>query len=381
MDTQLRPITVLVRERRYEEARAALRDYLNEHSGSAYAWYLLSFAAVTLAERRQAIRRAADLAPEDSKYAARLAQLGASPSPSRRPVLVLLAIALVGIVALAFIALSRLSTTSGDQVLPTLAVLSSPMPQPELQGAVIASPTVLALSPTVETNPSATATHSPTPTPPRAAATNTPPQPTTTAANVTNVVNPTPGAITQASAPAAPSDFTPPAIQPVQGTLPPAATLPEGSTPTPTPPGATLVPGLPTLTPGGDPGVPLSTPLDIGAGEMRIVAVTRPASSLIAELGGSATAPPAGQEWVLLEALVICTGTENCAPDPGDMRLAGASGAVYAPATDLSMPQPFGPDGYALGQVWGYMGFRVPVSETGLRLVLSQNGQTYIFAL
>ena len=114
---------------------------------------------------------------------------------------------------------------------------------------------------------------------------------------------------------------------------------------------------------------------------MRVVAAVRPATTLINELGGSAANPPAGQQWLLVEALVICSGSGNCAPDLSGIRVVGSSGATYAPAPDFSMPQLFGPGAYAVGQVWGYMGFTIPTSETTLRLALNQGGQTYTFAL
>ena len=135
------------------------------------------------------------------------------------------------------------------------------------------------------------------------------------------------------------------------------------------------------MTPGGDAGVALSTPLDIGTGEMRVVAAVRPATTMINDLGGAAANPPAGQQWLLVESLVVCSGSNNCAPALSNIRVVGSSGTVYAPAPDFSMPQLFGPGAFAVGQVWGYMGFTIPTSETTLRLALNQNGETYTFAL
>jgi len=379
MDPQLRPISRLVQERRYAEARPMLQAYLRAHPDAAYAWYLLSFAARTPAGKRQAIRKAAQLAPENTKYTARLNRLGARPRRSRTLPLVLGGLALVGLLAIGFMLL-RPSASPDDSALPTLAALSSVTPAENTQVVAVASSTaIITASPTEKEEPTQTASTISTLAPTQTASVEAPtteenPLPTATEIAM-SLVRPTlPSATAQVLA-ALPTVTTPPPPTVFQPGAP-------SSTPSNTPaPTNTSRPGAPTVTPGGDAGVPLSTPLDIGTGEMRVVAVTRPGSSLIAELGGSAANPPPGQEWVVIEALVICSGSDNCAPDLSGIRVIGASGVPYAPAPDFSMPQLFGPGGYAVGQVWGYMGFTVPTSETALRLVLTQNGQTYIFAL
>ena len=86
-------------------------------------------------------------------------------------------------------------------------------------------------------------------------------------------------------------------------------------------------------------------------------------------------------ERLLVEALVICSGSNNCAPQLSDIQVIGSSGTTYAPVTNLNMPQLFGTSAFAVGQVWGYIGFTIPTSETALRLVLNQDGETYTFAL
>jgi hypothetical protein len=196
------------------------------------------------------------------------------------------------------------------------------------------------------------------------------------------VLNPTADSTAQAFLLDAPT-FAVPTVLPAS-TIPSTVFLPSvpSSTPSNTPaPPSTPLPGAPTVTPGGAAGVPLGEPLDVGNGEMRVLTAARPGDSLITEMGGSAANPPSGQEWVVIEGLVICSGTDNCAPDMTELRIVGSSGTPYSLSPNFSMPQLFGPDGFSLGQVWGYMAFTVPTSENDLRLVLTKNGQSYVFAL
>ena len=376
MDSQLRQISTLVQERRYNEARAALQPYLREHPDAAYAWYLLSFAAETPTDKAQAIQKAVQLAPDNEKYAARAAKLSAAAPRSMKLPLLIGGLVLIAVLAVVFVLL-RPSATPASTTLPTLAVaeVSSPAAAENTQIAAVASATeeiilsaqatsTLALTHT-ETISAIAATLLPT-------------------LSASAVLNPTLDSTAQAisiTAPTAQSSALLPTAEPSQkGTSQPTAFVPQAPSGTPTP---TLQPGAPTSTPVliGDVGAPLSTPLDIGAGSMRVVAATRPGSSLIAELGGQAPAPPSGQDWVVIEALIICSGNTNCAPNLSNLNVVSVSGASYAPAPDFSMSPLFGPGGFMSGQVWGYMGFRVPTSETGLRLVLSQGGKTYTFAL
>jgi hypothetical protein len=382
MDSQLRQISQLVQEKRYNDARMPLQKYLRDNPDSAYAWYLLSFVAATPADKQKAIRKATQLAPEDQKYSTRLAKLGAVKKRSPVLPLVIFGAVLIAIVAVVFAALRPADTPTADS--STTVAQDSTATQESLQIAAVASAesttetSVSSIQATDTLAPEATETIADVATTVTETATAlptidiaifaSPDFMTAAAANTVLLVPPT----EQAVAP------LPTAVPSTNGTAQPTANvLPVPSSTL----ASTLPPGAPTVTPGGDAGVPLSTPLDIGAGEMRIVAAVRPASTLINELGGAAANPPTGQQWLLVEALVICSGSDNCAPALSDIRVVGSSGTTYAPAPDFSMPQLFGPSAFAVGQVWGYMGFTIPSSETTLKLALNQDGETYTFAL
>jgi hypothetical protein len=378
MDSQLRQISALVQERRYDEARAALQPYLREHPDAANGWYLLSFVAETPAAKKQAIQKAIQLAPDNEKYAARAAKLSTAAPRSMKLPLLIGGLVLIAVLAVVFVLL-RPSATPADTTLPTLAatdgVASSPTSAENTQIAAVASATgeiILSAQATTTLAPTHTETMS---------AIATPLLPTLSASDVPNPTVDSTAPVFIITAPTAQSTaLLPTAGSSQNGTQQPTQSSPQAPTSTPS---QTPQPGAPTSTPilAGDVGAPLSTPLEIGAGSMRVVAATRPGSSLIAELGGQAPAPPSGQDWVVIEALIICSGNTNCAPKLSNLNVVSASGATYAPAPDFNMSPLFGPGGFMAGQVWGYMGFRVPTSETGLRLVLSQGGKTYTFAL
>jgi hypothetical protein len=114
---------------------------------------------------------------------------------------------------------------------------------------------------------------------------------------------------------------------------------------------------------------------------MWIVAATRAAENLIRELGGFFDAAPPGYNWVLVEIFMICSGTTNCAPSPSALQVVGASRIPYSVPAGFEIQPIFGPDAYVEGQVWGYLGFIVPNSESALWLVFSQSGQQYAFDL
>jgi hypothetical protein len=389
MDSQLRQISQLVQEKRFADARAPLQKYLRANPDSAYAWYLLSFVVATPAEKQKAIRKAVQLAPDDPKYTARLTKLGAAKKRSPVLPLVILGVVLIAIVAVAFVALRPAATPAAESSATTVAQNSTTTGDSSQIAAVASATVESSILSTDETvtpaQEDAEATDDSTNLPTAASE-----EISTTAAqslNQTVDVNELPllAAPTQQSAAPLPT-----ALSSIDGTAAPTQqpqpteatrSAPEVPTSTPGTIITTALPSVPTVTPGGEAGVALSTPLDIGSGDMRIVAAVRPATTLINDLGGAAANPPAGQEWLLVEALVICSGSDNCAPALSNIRVIGSSGTVYAPAPDFSMPQLFGPGAFAVGQVWGYMGFTVPTSETTLRLALNQGGQTYIFAL
>jgi hypothetical protein len=385
MDSQLRQISTLVQERRYDAARAALEPYLRDHPDAAYGWYLLSFAAKTPAARWNAIKKAVQLAPENEKYLSRRVKLNAASPPSNTRLLVAVAVVMITVLAVVFV-LVRPPGTPADGALPTLAagesLASSPTAPETAAVAAVASETATIVTATPEQLP-AIVTATPTMPPPNqllstSAATNLP---TISAADIiltadltalaSDILNP---ATAQALAP------LPTANAPTSSPPQPTALVPSAPTSTPS---STPQPGALTATPvlTGEGGVALSTPLDIGAGSMRVISVTRPGSTFITDMGGQPGSLPTGQEWVVVEALVICSGTANCAPNLSALQVAGASGSTYTPATDFSIASQFGPGAFALGQVWGYLGFRIPTTETNLRLILTQGNQTFTFAL
>jgi hypothetical protein len=127
--------------------------------------------------------------------------------------------------------------------------------------------------------------------------------------------------------------------------------------------------------------IPLREGADVDAGEMRVVDIFRRASAEILERGGSIPPAPPGEEWVLVELLLICEGEGNCTPEIGALNLTGSSGRPYPPAAAFQLEPVFNRDAFIAGQVWGYLGFVVPNSEGSLWLTLGQGGVVYRFAL
>jgi hypothetical protein len=168
----------------------------------------------------------------------------------------------------------------------------------------------------------------------------------------------------------APTDTT----VPIAASATPAVTrVPPTANPT------SAAPAIPTMVIAG--AIPLLEGADIGAGEMLVLDVFRQASTEIANRGGSVPPAPAGEEWVLIELILICDGDENCTPESGTFNLTGTSGGQYPPAAGFQLEPVFGREAFAAGQVWGYLGFVVPDSETGLWLTLGQGSAVYRFAL
>jgi hypothetical protein len=126
--------------------------------------------------------------------------------------------------------------------------------------------------------------------------------------------------------------------------------------------------------------VALNSPLDVGIGEMRIVAVTNPGQQTIRDLGGTVPNAPANVNWVLVEALLICQSESQCRVSPSWIRLVDGEGTEYGVPAQFQMEPIFGSSAFN-GQIWGYLGFLVPKDATNLRLTMTQGGQTYTFAL
>lgn len=268
--------------------------------------------------------------------------------------------------------------------LPTLAVL--PTAQPTFTPA--------------QPSPTAPDTETPTAEAPAVVAAAAEPgatlQPTDTAAPTDEVQSDaaTPTAINEAAPtglpttdqPASATPPPPPTIQPTSkppGTATPSLTPTITHTPSITPtPTLTRTPTPPPPTVELPPGViPFQNGADTSQGNVRVIASTRPAAAYISELGGQVPAAPAGQSWLLVELLMICSTVDSCAPQADALQVVNAGGIPYRQGSGLVLEPIFGPDAYLQGQVWGYAGFIVPDTDDPLYLLLTVDGTDYQFAL
>lgn len=373
MNQQLAAIARQIKNREFDTARTALSAYLEVHPEDASAWYLLSYAAPDKKQQLAAVQRALKFAPENVSAQQRLKQLKASAKPQRslRLPLFLGGLMLV-LVAIVVVFLATRPPTTETGTLPTLVSLGQDATV--IPSATHTTPTeVLALTETPSPLPEITET------------------PTVQASlSSTLEVTEEPTTATSTVLPAQASQAAQVAVQPggfeifqtatalVQIGFPSTQFTPTSNSSAPL---ATATPNTPSAPIAPGQGVPLATSLNIGTGEMRVISVNRPGTAFITELGGNAVNPPAGQEWVVVEALLICASTDNCAPQTENLRIVSASGGSYSPAPNFNVPLLFNTNGYAMGQVWGYLGFLVPATETGLSLVLTQGGQSYTFGL
>jgi hypothetical protein len=400
-DDQLIHITSLLKARDYEQARAELNAFLKANPDQPEAWYLMSFAVGERARQIAALERAIKLDPSFAKASMRLNKLMsagvAQPAArsSRRIGLLLIGVMVLG--AILLVAVLLILPSFSAKPMPTaLALPPSDTPKPPTLVAVIpASPT---------TAPSATNAGSATAAPGGMGIGNTTTQPlaipvtdtsipedTLTAQPVTEAPSNTPETGIAATATpnqgaVAPTVEQPTAQQPTQpGATSGPTTAPTQGNPTatsgPTTPAATTVVPTITATVSGDPGVPLQQALTVGNGSMRIVSAAFPATNALKDIGVTPPAPPAGSQWALVEAFMQCNQGVNCAPDSASLKILGATGKTYPVTTAFSVTPIFGPDGYTPGQVWGYLEFAVENNEQPLRLVLTQGGQNYTFAL
>jgi hypothetical protein len=162
-----------------------------------------------------------------------------------------------------------------------------------------------------------------------------------------------------------------------------ATALPTTATTQVIPVSPTVLPTIqPTTSVSGitEPGIPLSQGLEVGFGQMRVIASTRNAEQSIRDLGGMMPPAPADHSWLLVEALLICHEPSRCAVNPSSFSVVGASGMTYAVSSELMITPLLG-SSIANGQAWGYLGFTIPTHETTLRLVMEQDGKNYVFAL
>src|SRR5687767_10814031 len=71
----------LLRERRLDEARPLLMEYVQKNPSSARGWWLLSFAATDRGQQIECLERVLQIDPNNAATHARLAKLRAGPSP------------------------------------------------------------------------------------------------------------------------------------------------------------------------------------------------------------------------------------------------------------------------------------------------------------
>jgi hypothetical protein len=343
-DNQLRGIANLIRQRQIADARRALGQYLKAHPDSAEAWYLRSVVEADADGRVRAAQKASSLDQSNAKYGERLARLiAAAPKKSRSRVgrrwwlLPLVLFLIAGGLLLVASQISQPAIIMPTEAVFALSELRTPTEAPRATNIIVPTDT-----PVVTIPPSAT----PEPVMP----TSTLEPETTLTQAITVVVAPT-------------NSIAAPVVNP-------AVNIP----PTNTPANA-----VPTMIVVG--AIPLLEGANVGGGELRVVDVVRQASAEIAERGGSVPPAPDGQDWVLLELLLICEDGTNCAPDTGAFKLTGNFGTPYSLTAGFQLDPVFGREAFAAGQVWGYLGFVVPNSESGLWLTLGQGSDIYRFAL
>ncbi len=380
MNSQLHQIADLIKSRQFDQARQALEHYLEQRPEDSWGWYLRSFVEPGRNKKIAAAQHALTLAPGHVQFQTRLAKLQAMPpQPAHRwRLLVVFGVAVMAIIAVGALVL-RNGAQSSDAPLPTLAVLDT-----AVAGAIPTETASEMGNTTEEQSSSATPVELPASAEPMVTVEGeTPvssPSPDLPQINVNeatsttvdqNVATPV---VTETASANLPSGNSTPTL-PLRPTRVGSTTLTPAASPTPAPVVAT--PAFGSIT---ESGVPVNTAINIGIGEMRVVEITRPAEQRIAELGGSVPNVPSDQAWVLVEALLICTDDRNCIPNPSALWIVGSSGTGYSPSPQLNLPPSFG-SFLSNRQVWGYLGFVVPKSESSLRLVLVQAGQTFVFAL
>jgi heme/copper-type cytochrome/quinol oxidase subunit 2 len=355
MNSQLSRIAELIKERQFNKARTELQKYLNQNPNDAYGWYLMSFAESSGEKQLNAIQKAASISPNNPKVRSRLEKLQSGDfSISRRPAtrsrLPLLIAVVVVVIVLASVGAIYLLSNNRDQnqQLPTQVALATSIPTtlaPTAAATIAASPTPEATSGQVQSENSES----------------------------NNLL----GSLLQtfSSTQEAVEDDLPLTEEPLET----AAVITATATSTPRPSATAAVTSAAPAVNTGD-AAPLNETVDIGTGEMLIIQADRPGFDRIFELGGTAPEASAGQEWVLVEMLLICSGEDNCAPAESSIQAVGSTG-TYAPESSLEIVPLFNDEAFFNGQVYGYLGFIVPENESDLRLVLNQGGTNYAFQL
>jgi hypothetical protein len=387
MNQKLNHISQLIKSNQRDEAHQALTQYITEQPEDCWAWYLLSFTVPEPHEKIAAAQQAIKLNPGSEKLQTRLAQLEATkPTPQtgkRFRVSLIAAGFAITIIAVASAILLSQSLQPGSHQLPTqlaLAEVTNAATSTQVLETNIDVP-----SPTVEVVASATSHEAVSEI--SVVSTATTMASATSAVKVaasTFIFTPVPQTRDQELSPAVISTTAPTndvlntnATPTIQITATSEATRlptiqPTLSAPVPSPTTAVVI-----VT---DNGVPLNNALNIGIGEMRIISATRPAESYIQEMGGLIPPAPANQSWVLVEILLVCQSKNACSANPSNLDIVGSSGSSYAASQQLNMSPILGST-VSNGQIWGYVGFIVPNSESQLRLVVSQGTEDYVFAL
>ena len=386
MNKQLNQIRALMQSGDSTQAQQQIKIYLRDNPEDAQGWYLASFLYPTPPTRLEAIQRAARLSPTQADIQKRLAKLQASESPQKRsswlPLLIIVILIIGVVLVLGFIIGNRPSASVSD--LPTLAILPTLSETPTQQiavNSVVEATTPTTLPPTLQ----ASATETTVLNVDTASATAQPGNPTA----VVNPVEstqvfvqpgsplPLPTAFTAIDNTPQITDAAPTSVSSAPTLAPTiASTL---STLAPTIPPTLPATSIPSATPVYQ-NVPLNTAINITAGQFRVVDATIGAESAIQDLGGTFAPAPTHQSWVLLELLLVCQNSATCKFDPSVLKIIGASGTAYFASNQLYSIPIFGSLTQD-NQIWGYLGFTVPTSETQLRLILASGSQTYAIPL
>lgn len=115
--------------------------------------------------------------------------------------------------------------------------------------------------------------------------------------------------------------------------------------------------------------VPFQESFHIGIGTLRVLDAQRPANNKLKEIGvTSIPSPPQGHQWVMVEALLICDNEAACAlPTPV---IRGSSGEFYNVNNQIMLDVRFDVTGLYDGQIWGYLIYAVPQTESSLLLAV-----------
>lgn len=368
-------IKELMRANQTTQAHQQLKHYLKENPQDAEGWYLASFLSPTPSARFEAIQRAAKLDSSQADIQKRLEKLNVPNVPRKRgywlPLFIIGALVVVIVLVFAFAAGgNRPASEISD--LPTLAslptLIDTPVPPsvlPDTPTEDIPAPTVVL--PAVQPSEAPFNTQAP-------VVNNIP---TALPADPNQMANlPTP--TTFILQPANPLPL-PTSMDSVTDVAPTTTS----SAPTSIPTQAATIPPTavaPSATPAFSEVTPLNSPITIAAGQFRVVNVTRGAESVIQDLGGTFPPAPAGQSWVLLELLLLCSDGAACTFSPSVLTVTGSTGSVYPYSVQLNLLPQFG-SSIQNNQIWGYLGFTLPTSETQLKLLLTEKSRTYALAL